>query len=183
MILAFMPTRALFLALAFVLPLCAAGAAGAADGPGALDADLTVDGMTFVSSAGSHNDAIVEAARAQVGRADRKAHLSDVHARVGKAAGARTGTEGGLELRCERASFDLDTGDLTAEGNVTGVTADGRRFETERVIYKRDSGRVSTQAPVVIRDAFGTIRGAGFEYWVRENRFRLIGGASVEQGR
>jgi hypothetical protein len=34
----------------------------------------------------------------------------------------------------------------------------------------------------VIRDAFGTLRGAGFEYWVRENRFRLIGGASVVQG-
>jgi LPS export ABC transporter protein LptC len=183
MILAFMPTRALSLAFAFALPLCAAGAAAAAEGPEALEADLTVEGMTFVSSAGSHNDAIVEAARATVGRSDRKAHLGDVHARVGKAAGARTGTEGGLELRCERASFDLDTGDLIAEGNVSGVTADGRSFETQRLVYQRDSGRVSTHEPVVIRDGFGTIRGAGFEYWVRQNRFRLIGGASVEQGR
>jgi LPS export ABC transporter protein LptC len=183
MILAFMASRALLIALAFGLPLAAAGPAAAAEGPGALEADLTVEGMTFVSSAGSQNDAIVEAERASVGRADRKAHLAGVHARVGKAAGAQAGTEGGLELRCARASFDLDTGDLTAEGDVTGVTADGRRFETQRVTYQRESGRVSTHAPVVIRDAFGTIRGAGFEYWVRENRFRLIGGASVEQGR
>jgi LPS export ABC transporter protein LptC len=179
MILAFMPLRALSIAIAFVLPLGAA----AASAPGTVEADLTVEGMTFVSSTGSQNDAIVAAARANVGRADRQAVLSEVHARIGKAAGAVAGTEGGLELRCQRASFDLDTGDLTAEGDVTGVTADGRRFETQRVTYDRDAGRVSTRAPVVIRDAFGTIRGAGFEYWVRENRFRLIGGASVEQGR
>jgi LPS export ABC transporter protein LptC len=183
MILAFMPPRALAIALAFALPLAASAAAPATEGLAALEADLTVDGMTFVSSTGSQNDAIVEAVRATVGRADRTADLTDVHARIGKAAGARTGAEGGLELRCQRASFDLDTGDLTAEGDVSGVTADGRRFETERVRYERDVGRVSTHAPVVIRDAFGTIRGAGFEYWVRENRFRLIGGASVEQGR
>jgi LPS export ABC transporter protein LptC len=179
MILAFMPLRALAIVFASVFPLAAAAAQGTA----ALEADLTVDGMTFVSSAGSQNDAIVAAERATVGRADRRANLAGVHARIGKAAGARSGTEGGLELRCQRASFDLDTGDLTAEGDVTGVTADGRSFETQRVSYDRDTGRVSTRDPVVIRDAFGTIRGAGFEYWVRENRFRLIGGASVEQGR
>lgn len=179
MILAFMPLRALSIAIAFVLPLGAA--AGTA--PGALEDDLTLEGMTFVSSAGSQNDAIVEAAGARLARVDRQARLTDVYARIGKAAGAQTNTAGGLELRCERASFDLDTGDLTAEGNVTGVTADGRSFEAERVTYDRDTGRVSTRVPVVIRDAFGTIRGAGFEYWVRENRFRLIGGASVEQGR
>jgi LPS export ABC transporter protein LptC len=83
----------------------------------------------------------------------------------------------------ERGSFDLGSGDLSAEGNVRGVTADGRHFETEHVVYRRETGRVSTRSPVVIKDEFGTIRGAGFEYWVRENRFRLIGGASVEQGR
>jgi LPS export ABC transporter protein LptC len=179
MILAFMPLRALPIAIAFVLPLAAAAEAP----PGTVEDDLTLEGMTFVSSAGSRNDAIVEAARAQVARVDREARLSDVHARIGKAAGGLAGMEGGLELRCQRATFDLDSGDLTAEGGVDGVTADGRRFETERVTYDRATGRVSTRVPVVIRDAFGTIRGAGFEYWVRENRFRLIGGASVEQGR
>ena len=182
MILAFMPRRALTV-VAFALPLCLAQASGSADGQSPLDADLTVEGMTFVASAGSQNDAIVEAGRASLGRSVRVAHLTAVHARVGKAAGAAQGTEGGLELHCDRGSFDLDSGDLSAEGNVRGVTADGRHFETERVTYRRETGRVSTQSPVVIRDGFGTIRGAGFEYWVRENRFRLIGGASVEQGR
>jgi LPS export ABC transporter protein LptC len=124
----------------------------------------------------------VEAERASFGRTDRVARLTTVHARVGKAAGAKASGAGGLELECERGSFDVASGDLTAEGNVRGVTADGRRFETQRLVYSRATGRVSTRAPVVIRDAFGTARGAGFEYWVRENRFRLIGGASVEQG-
>lgn len=185
MILAFMPLRAprIAAAFAFALPLAIGAAALAAGGPTPLEADLRVDGMTFVSSAGSESDAIVEAGSASLGRADRVAHLTTVHARVGKAAGATTSALGGLELHCDRGSFDLDSGDLSAEGNVRGVTADGRRFETQHVVYKRETGRVSTRSPVVIKDAFGTIRGAGFEYWVRENRFRLIGGASVEQGR
>ena len=91
MILAFMPLRALRILAAFALPLCLAQLAGAADGPDPLEADLTVEGMTFVASAGSQNDAIVEAGRASLGRADRVAHLSAVHARVGKAAGATAG--------------------------------------------------------------------------------------------
>jgi hypothetical protein len=183
MILASMPARALRIVAALALVSSLGQPSWGAEGGAVLDADLSVEGMTFVSSSGSQNDAIVEAALASVARTDRVARLSGVHARVGKAAGAVAGTQGGLELRCERGSFDLDSGDLSAEGNVSGVTADGRRFETQRVVYQRASGRVSTRSPVVIRDGFGTIRGAGFEYWVRENRFRLIGGASVEQGR
>ncbi len=183
MILAFMPMRALLIAAALALPFGGAGIVAAAEGPEPPEADLRVDGMTFVSSAGSQNDAIIEAGSASMGREDRVARLTAVHARVGKAAGAATTSLGGLELQCDRGSFDLESGDLSADGNVRGVTADGRRFETEHVVYRRESGRVSTRSPVVIKDAFGTIRGAGFEYWVREDRFRLIGGASVEQGR
>jgi len=190
MILAFMPFRALQIAAAVALALSfgsalpqRARAADPAEAPEAPEGDLSISGMTFVSSNGSENDAIVEAGGASMGRADRVAHLTVVHARVGTAAGATTGVEGGLELHCDRGVFDVTSGDLTAEGNVRGVTADGRHFETERVVYRHDTGRVSTREPVVIKDAFGTIRGAGFEYWVRENRFRLIGGASVEQGR
>jgi len=183
MILAFMLPRALTVAVAFALPLGLARLAAGADAAGPFEADLTVEGMTFVASAGSENDAVVEAGSASVGRSDRVARLTDVHARVGKAAGATSASLGGLELHCERGSFDLESGDLTAEGNVRGVTADGRRFETQRVVYRRETGRVSTHSPVVIRDSFGTIRGAGFEYWVLENRFLLFCGASVEQGR
>jgi hypothetical protein len=183
MFLAFMPARALRIALALAVSSGLGQPSFGTEAIAALDADLSVEGMTFVSSVGPQNDAIVEAERAGIARTERVARLSGVHARVGKAAGARSDTTGGLELRCERGSFDLASGDLTAEGNVSGVTGDGRRFETQRVVYHRASGRVSTHSPVVIRDDFGTIRGSGFEYWVRENRFRLIGGASVEQGR
>lgn len=178
-----MPFRAFTRLAAFALPLCLAQGPAAAEVADALEAEIRVEGMTFVSSAGSQNDAIVEAGRASLDRADRIARLEAVHARVGKAAGATRGTLGGLELHCDRGSFELDSGDLSAEGNVRGVTGDGRQFETQHVVYTRATGRVSSRAPVSIRDAFGTIRGEGFEYWVRENRFRLIGGASVEQGR
>jgi LPS export ABC transporter protein LptC len=163
--------------------LCGAGLSGAAHAAGdAGPADLSVVGMTYVASEGARNEVIVEAEKAGIGRGEQVAQLEGIHARVGSFASPGA-PDGGLELRCERGSFDLEAGDLTAEGKVRGTTADGRRFETERLIYRRATGRVTTEAPVVIRDGFGTLRGAGFEYWVRENRFRLIGGASVVQER
>jgi LPS export ABC transporter protein LptC len=180
MILAFMPRRLAQLASIGCLLLGAVVPAGAAEPDAALAAELSVEGMTYVASTGARNDVIVEAGRARLGRGEQLAQLEEVHARVGSFAAGGKG--GGLELRCARGSFDLAHGDLTAEGDVQGTTADGRRFQTERLVYRRDTGRVTTRAPVVIRDAFGTLRGAGFEYWVRENRFRLIGGASVVQG-
>jgi LPS export ABC transporter protein LptC len=180
MILAFMPRRLLQLAAFGCLLLATSLPARAADPEIDAMADLEVEGMTYVASAGARNEVIVEAGRGRLGRGEQVARLEDVHARVGSFASA--GEAGGLELRCDRGSFDLERGDLTAEGDVQGKTADGRRFQTERLVYRRDTGRVTTRAPVVIRDAFGTLRGAGFEYWVRENRFRLIGGASVVQG-
>jgi LPS export ABC transporter protein LptC len=181
MILASMPRRLAQLASIGCVLLAAGPPARAAEPEPALAAELSVEGMTYVASTGARNDVIVEAGRARLGRGEQLAQLEEVHARVGSFAAAG-GKAGGVELRCARGSFDLERGDLTAEGDVQGTTADGRRFQTERLVYRRDTGRVTTRAPVVIRDAFGTLRGAGFEYWVRENRFRLIGGASVVQG-
>jgi LPS export ABC transporter protein LptC len=184
MILASMPPRARPLALLVCLvaasPAVRAAEPAPSESPLSVPAELTVEGMTYVASNAARNDVIVEAGRAQLERGEEVAELETVHARVGSfASGQRSGEAGGMELRCARGTFDLARGDLTAEGDVRGTTADGRSFQTERLVYKRDTGRVTTRAPVVIRDAFGTLRGAGFEYWVRENRFRLIGGASV----
>jgi len=185
MILAFMPTRACTKALACTVLLWASAPARAAEPAALAGTELSVDGMTYVASAGARNEVVVEAGRARLGRGERVAHLEDVEARVGSFAadGGPAAQKGGLELSAERGSFDLEQGDLTASGRVRGRTADGRRFETERLVYRRATGRVTTSAPVVIRDDFGTLRGAGFEYSVRDNRFRLIGGASVEQTR
>jgi LPS export ABC transporter protein LptC len=183
MILAFMPPRARLLAL--LVCLVAAGPPVRAAEPAPSEsplsaAELTVEGMTYVASNAARNEVIVEAGRAQLGRGEAVAELETVNARVGSfASGEPGGAAGGMELRCARGTFDLARGDLTAEGDVRGTTADGRSFQTERLVYTRETGRVTTRAPVVIKDAFGTLRGAGFEYWVRENRFRLIGGASV----
>ena len=174
-----MPPRAVQLALLACL-VATSVPARAADPALSSPAELSVEGMTYVASAGARNEVIVAAGRARLGRGEMVAELETVHARVGSfAAGEESGKAGGMELRCARGTFDIGRGDLTAEGDVRGTTADGRSFQTERLVYKRDTGRVTTRAPVVIRDAFGTLRGAGFEYWVRENRFRLIGGASV----
>jgi len=100
--------------------------------------------------------------------------LEEVHLRVAEREGVS-----GFELRSESGAIDLSAGDFEATGDVWGRTPDGRELRTQRLDYRHDAGLVRTDAPVQIRDAIASYRGAGFEYHVREARFRILGGASV----
>lgn len=144
-------------------------------------ASVSIEGMSFALSRGGANELIVEAERAEVAAVGGGVALRAVYARLGSFAGA-SGGPGGLELRCATGTLDAGSGQFRAEGQVTGRTGDGREFRTERLDYRHDRGLVSSDAPVWIRDSAGTYRGGGFRYWVRENRFRLVGGASIVQG-
>ncbi len=138
--------------------------------------------MTYVSTTGDITDVIVDAENARVRPVEDKAHLQVVHARMGAAAsGVKGGSGGSLDMTCDRGVFEFGSGDFEAEGNVSGITGDGRRFRTSELSYIAAEGLVTTNAPVVIRDSAGTFRGRGFRYWIKQNRFRLLGGASVVQ--
>lgn len=143
-------------------------------------ASLSIDRMSYALSRGGANELIVEADRAQLAQPDGSVELEGVRARLGSYAGAQAAA-GGLEFRCEEGTLDPRSGQFRARGRIEGRTGDGRDFRTERLDYRHDQGLVSTDAPVWIRDAAGTYRGGGFRYWVRQNRFRLVGGASIVQ--
>ncbi len=165
------PWRSIARALGVLL--CATAAhAGVPEG----EAELQMSGMVFVSTRGASRDLTVEADRAGLRTAERRARLESVRARV-------AGSEGraSLDMRCDRAELDLDSGDLHAQGHVRGRTGDGRRFETTRLHLDRAAGVVWTDAPVVISDAGGVFHGGGFRYDLREERMTLSGGARVDQ--
>ncbi len=136
---------------------------------------LTLDHMTYVSSRGERNETVLDAERAEILPLQDLAHLETVRARL-SAEGS-----GGLDMTCDRGTFEIKTGDFRAEGNVRGRTGDGRRFRTTRLRYDSATGVVATDEPVWIEDETGKYRGGGFRYHVRENRFRLMGGATVVQ--
>jgi len=150
---------------------------------GGTPVDLVLTGMTYVASEGSTNELVLDADRANLPSPGDQAHLEGVRARFGSKApgGAASDASGGLDLVCDVGVFDLESRDFIAEGNVRGTTADGRRFRTDGLRYSHEEGRVSTDRPVVIRDDAGTYSGGGFDYYVREDRFRLRGGARVVQ--
>jgi len=133
-------------------------------------------GMTYVASAGTRNELVLDAEQAHVRPAAHVAILEHVRARMTSPDG-----RGGLELRCNRGTFALASGDFVASGDVHGTTADGRRFRTEWLRYENTAGIVSTDRPVQIEDETGTYKGGGFVYYVRENRFRMVGGAELVQ--
>jgi hypothetical protein len=137
---------------------------------------LDVTGMTFVGSRNDADDVVVRAETARFDTGEEVAFLYTVHATV-------AGTEGrsGFEVRCESGELDLSTTDFVARGNVQGETDGGRRFVAEWVRYDHAEGLLFTDAPVLITDSAGSYRGGGFQYHVRDRRFRLMGGASVVQ--
>ncbi|MDJ0786324.1 MAG: LPS export ABC transporter periplasmic protein LptC [Myxococcota bacterium] len=143
----------------------------------AVESEVRLAGMTYVSSRGQLNDMVLDAESARILPEREVAHLEGVRVRLVSA----TGGDGGLDMTCDTGLFEFDTGDFLAVGNVDGTTGDGRKFRTSRVRYKHEGALVTTDEPVEIRDETGTYRGGGFRYFLEENRFRMLGGASVIQ--
>jgi LPS export ABC transporter protein LptC len=154
----------------------ALGLAGAARSDEVAPPALELEGVTFVSTEGDENQLVLTAERARVETDGRVAHLENVHVLL-----ASDRRIPGLDMRCDRGTVDIDTSDFEARGKVRGTTGDGRRFRTSRLDYANGPGLVSTDSKVVIEDKTGTYSGSGFRYFVRENRFRLTGAATVVQ--
>lgn len=135
--------------------------------------------MTYVASRGTANELILQADHAEYRPADQVIRLKGVRAQMAGARGRK-----GFELDAERGTIDLESSVFIAEGSVQGRTADGRVLSTEEMKYAQDDGVVSSTAPVRIREGNMAYRGReGFVYEVREGRFRLLGGATLEQDR
>lgn len=161
-----------------LLPLCllwlTAPPLAAATGPS--DGQVDLEGMTYVSSRAGKAEVVLSAARADYRPSEDVVHLRDVRLRVSEHEGVV-----GFRLTCDRGVLDLEAGDFEALGDVQAHTRDGRELRTERLRYRHESSLVATDAPVEIRDSGGRYRGGGFEYHVREARFRLLGGAALVQ--
>jgi LPS export ABC transporter protein LptC len=137
---------------------------------------LHLDGMTFIASRGDANELVLHAARASFQTDQQRVFLEQVRASVDPG-----GELGNFEIECERGELNIETNDFEAIGNVRGHTAGGRRFAAPWVRYDHAAGLLFTNAPVLISEDAITYRGGGFRYYVRERRFRLLGGASVVQ--
>ena len=164
--------RAALVALVALAPAGPIQAAGRAERPKLLD--LTK--LTYVDSHGSKSGVVLEAAEARMLPQDEQVLMQGVALRL-----AASEVRGHLEVTCDHGELDLANGSFTGVGRVRGRTPDGRRFETERVRYDHEAGLVTTDAPVLIRDGRGTLRGGGFRYEVRQGRLKLTGGATVVQ--
>jgi hypothetical protein len=167
------------------LPLALACFAAAQTAPAAAETPpavgLTLEGMTYVLSHGDTTDLVVDAHRAEVSPSTGRVALAGVRAHIASLPGAAP-QAGGLELVCEHGELDLGTREFVARGRVAGRTPGGRTLRTERLRYRHERGLISSDAPVAMSDDSGEYRGGGFQYWVREDRFRLTGGARVVQG-
>lgn len=137
---------------------------------------LDIAGMTFVSSTTAEAEVVVHAETAQY-RPD-----ADIAELVVVKASVATGTEGRkLEIECDEGTLYLKTNSFHARGNVKGRTEDGQQFQAPWVRYDHGEGLLFTDAPVLLTESGTTFQGGGFRYFVKEERFRLMGGATVVQ--
>jgi hypothetical protein len=137
---------------------------------------LHLQGMTFVASEGSANEIVLEAEIARFYPDREVADLEVVRVDV-----APSTDRTGFSMRCETGQLTLATQDFIAVGNVRGTIEGGREFEAQWVAYDEAQGLLYTDDPVLISDRDGRYRGGGFRYFVREERFRLLGGATIVQ--
>jgi LPS export ABC transporter protein LptC len=172
-----LPARRRF---AFVLSVTALALALAAPAPSASAqeaASLHLGTMTFVATRGDEKEMVLRAEKAHMPPQVQVAQLEGVHVVMHNPGGTRNS----FEMTCRRGDLQLESADFHAEGDVEGRMADGRRFFTPSLDYDSDSGMVTSDAPVRIREGGHTMRGHGFEYNVRNGHFVLRGGASIVQ--
>ena len=137
---------------------------------------LDVEEMTFVASRGPANELVLKATHARFDTQRERVYLEEVHATV-----EPSRTAGHFVIRCDEGELDIATNDFEARGNVRGRTEGNREFTAPWVNYDHEAGMLFTNAPVMIYEDAITYKGGGFQYFVRERRFRLLGGASVVQ--
>jgi LPS export ABC transporter protein LptC len=165
-----------------ILWMFAAASSAAANAPdlgwleGELGQILRLRGMTFVASEGSANEIVLRAKNAQFYPDHDVADLETVNVEVAPGNGRV-----GFEMKCDRGRLNLASQDFVAEGNVVGTIEGGRQFEALWVAYDEKKGVLYTDEPVLITDDAGRYRGGGFRYFVHQQRFRLMGGASIVQ--
>ncbi len=139
-------------------------------------ATLRFAGMTFTASRDEQNELVLQAEKVLIPPDGEVADLDGVHVVMNDPRGRKS-----FEMTCARADLQMDSADFRAEGDVEGITGDGRRIYTPWLIWDNATGEVSTEAKVRIVDGQHTLHGRGFRYNVRDGRFVLRGGASVVQ--
>jgi len=158
-------------ACAGLLAVTPVGAAPGLDGGGLLLAE-----MTLVASRGGERELLLRSERATLDPGTRRAVLWDVNAEVVDADSGRR-----FRIECDRAEVEIESQNFVAEGRVRGDTGEGQRFATEVVRYDRAADVLSSDTPVELVDATGSLRGDGFRYHVAEKRFEILGNVRVEQ--
>ena len=156
----------------------ALGHAPAAGSQQAAPPALELGQLTFVASEGTQKEVVLVADAARFEAGEKLAHLQNVHVLLFDLVRNAVG----LDMRCERATINVETSDFDAEDNVRGITGDGRHFRTQRLRYVHGPGLVLTKAPVQIQDDAGSYTGRnGFQYNVPQNSFKLYGAATMVQ--
>ena len=116
----------------------------------------------------------VDGKRARYYHGQKRASLEDVDVTVYLTSG-RT-----VHVRADEVRYDLDTGNLTAEGNIEGESEAGYRFATGRLAYAAADRRVRTDDKVDLQKDRLHVRGRGMEGSLDSHTFTLLSDVRAE---
>lgn len=130
--------------------------------------DILVEGLRYSEWEGDRLLWSMEAERVRYRHKEKKADLEEVDVTFFPA------TRGKMFLWARQVDFDLETGNLVAQGSIRGKSDQGYTFSTERLFYDGSDRTVSTDDKVTLEKDRLTIEGVGMKGSLADHRFRLL---------
>ena len=89
--------------------------------------------------------------------------------------------EGGkMNLWAKAVFYDIDTGDIRAQGEVRGVSEEGYEFFTETLYYHAEKRIVDTEDKVRLQKDRLTLTGVRMRGFLEEHRFVLLSSVAAQ---
>ena len=84
-----------------------------------------------------------------------------------------------FDLKGEQGNYSRDSGEITLEGNLEGVSSDGYRLVTDHIRINEKNGRIRTERPVKISGPSFSIEGNGMFIDLEEETLKILADVST----
>jgi LPS export ABC transporter protein LptC len=84
-----------------------------------------------------------------------------------------------IQLEGNRGDYDKNRKEISLQGNLHGVTANGYTIKADRLLYRQDAGILTTEDPVTISGPFFTVQGQGLYFDLGREFFRMASGVTT----
>ncbi len=83
-----------------------------------------------------------------------------------------------FDLTGEQGSYSRDSGEITLQGNLEGISGDGYKLVTDQVLINEKSGQIRTESPVKISGPSFSVEGLGMSIDLERETLKILADVS-----